>query len=324
MPGLTRRDLLKVAAGGAAVQGRTERGISARTRREPWKAGFSRVLITPTEPVWLAGYEGMRVPEGVLDDLWMKALALEDGRGTRLVLITSDFQGVPRSMSDRIFKALASEYRLTRANVILTFSHNHCGGDQNPVPRHSTQLCRDYGHALAESVERLLESGMKPVSAGARSAFRSVDLQYEEVAGRELLADSAVHGNAIKQRWATRLIGELDRGRVFDSAYPYPVHAWRLGQEWLVIGLGAEAVVDYALRFKREYGPGTWVCGYVDDMVAYIPSRRVWEEGGYEGGSRIFEYGHPALRWGGDIEDRIASAVHQVVREVGASILETR
>jgi hypothetical protein len=94
------------------------------------------------------------------------------------------------------------------------------------------------------------------------------------------------------------------------------VHAWRLGEEMLVIGMGAETVVDYALRFKKEFGPGTWVCGYSDDMIAYIPSRRVWEEGGYEGGARLYEYGRPALRWAGDIEDHIAASVHKLVKQV--------
>jgi len=76
--------------------------------------------------------------------------------------------------------------------------------------------------------------------------------------------------------------------------------------------MGAETVVDYALRFKAESGPGTWVCGYVDEMVAYIPSHRVWTEGGYEGGPNLYEFGHPALRWAGDIEHRIATAVRKL------------
>jgi len=75
-------------------------------------------------------------------------------------------------------------------------------------------------------------------------------------------------------------------------------------------------VVDYSLRFKREFGPTTWVCGYANDMAAYIPSRRVWEEGGYEGGPHLDEYGRPAWRWAGDVEDRIAKTVEHVVREV--------
>ena len=83
----------------------------------------------------------------------------------------------------------------------------------------------------------------------------------------------------------------------------------------LVIGQGAETVVDYAIRHKHEFGPGTWVCGYVDDMIAYIPSRRVWEEGGYEGGANLYEYGRPALRWAGDVEDRISTSVQKLVKQ---------
>jgi hypothetical protein len=112
------------------------------------------------------------------------------------------------------------------------------------------------------------------------------------------------------------MLKKLEAGEAFESGYPYPLHAWQLGSELLMIGMGAETVVDYALRFKSEFGPGTIVLGYTDDMIAYIPSRRVWEEGGYEGGSNLFEYGRPAFRWAGDIEDRIAAAVHKLVKQV--------
>ena len=83
-----------------------------------------------------------------------------------------------------------------------------------------------------------------------------------------------------------------------------------------MLGMGAETVVDYTLRFKSEFGTNTWVCGYADDMIAYIPSRRVWQEGGYEGGSNLYEYGRPAFRWAGDVEDRIAATVHKLVKQV--------
>ena len=58
--------------------------------------------------------------------------------------------------------------------------------------------------------------------------------------------------------------------------------------------------------------------GYADDMIAYILSRRVWEEGGYEGGTFLFEYGRPAFRWVGDIADHIAGPVHKLAQQVGA------
>ena len=71
-----------------------------------WKAGVVRIVITPAKSVWLAGYGSKRPPDGKLHDLWMKALALEDAGGRRAVLITSDFQGVPRGVSDRVFEQL--------------------------------------------------------------------------------------------------------------------------------------------------------------------------------------------------------------------------
>ena len=110
----------------------------------------------------------------------------------------------------------------------------------------------------------------------------------------------------------------IDEGVQFPTSYPYPVQAWRIGDELLFIAIGGEAVVDYALRFKREFGPRAWVCGYANDMAAYIPSRRVWEEGGYEGGPHLDEYGRPAWRWAGDVEDRIVGTVHRVVKVVDA------
>jgi hypothetical protein len=193
---------------------------------------------------------------------------------------------------------------------------NTCGADQNPLPRRNVELCKRYGHLLAVGVEEALQQARRPVSPGLRTAFEHVDLPYLHVVTREELIVARQEKNAIRARWAGRMLGKLDAGESFAPSYPYPVHAWRLGGGMLVIGTGGETVVDYALRFKKEFGPGTWVCGYADDMIAYIPSRRVWEEGGYEGGSNLYEYGRPAFRWSGEVEDRIAATVHRLVAQV--------
>src|SRR5262249_34832949 len=141
---------------------------------------------------------------------------------------------------------------------------NTCGGDQNPLPRRSVDLCRRYGHELAQGVEEALQQPLQPDSSGLRTAFEYVDLPYLKVSTRDELAGFVEDSNGTRARWAARMLRKLDGGEAFPASYPYPVHAWRLGQELLVIGQGAETVVDYALRFKREFGPGAWVCGYVD------------------------------------------------------------
>ncbi len=187
---------------------------------------------------------------------------------------------------------------------------NTCGGDQNPLPRRTVELCQKYGHMLAAAViHTSRETRFTPISPRLETKFEMVPLPYLEVMNRQQLEQYAQDTQAIRARWASRLLKKLDEGHKFEGEYPYPVHYWRLGTQMRIIGTGAETVVDYALRFKKEYGAGTWVLGYCDDMISYIPSRRVWEEGGYEGGSNLFEYGRPALRWSGDIEERIAQAV---------------
>ncbi len=438
------------------------RAGQTQAQEATWKAGVAKAVITPEKGVWLAGYGSKRPPDGKLHELWLKALALEDQQGRRAVLVTSDFQGVPKEMSDRVLQQLQKKLNLERRQVMITFSHNHCGprlgsdlvdyypveaeqvklvdeytalmetrlvetvekaladlaparlhlgeghtnfavnrrnnreaevpallargeplkgpvdhtvpvmtvtrpgqtmiailfgyachpttlnftrwcgdypgfaqlaleekhpgatamfvntcgGDQNPLPRRTVELCEKYGRMLASAVESSLNKPLKEVPPVLQTAFTYVDLPYEKVITRQELLAATKDQNAIRKRWAERLLKKLDAGETFAATYPYPLHAWRLGQETLMLGMGAETVVDYALRFKAEFGRGTWVCGYTDDLISYIPSRRVWAEGGYEGGPNLYEYGRPALRWAGDIEDRIAHAVQELVKSV--------
>ena len=54
-------------------------------------AGTGRIKITPTLPIWLSGYAGREKPATeVLQDLWAKALVLEDGRKNRVVIVTTE------------------------------------------------------------------------------------------------------------------------------------------------------------------------------------------------------------------------------------------
>ncbi len=62
---------------------------------------------------------------------------------------------------------------------------NTCGGDQNPLPRRSVELCQKYGHMLATAVEQALAQPLKPVSPGLRTAFEYVDLPYLKVVSRD-------------------------------------------------------------------------------------------------------------------------------------------
>src|SRR5689334_8390973 len=142
-----------------------------------WKAGVARVVITPETGVWLAGYGTKRAPEGKLHDLWAKALALEDAQGRRAVLVTSDFQGVPKTVSDRVFARLRAELGLERHQVMLTFSHNHCGPrlgddlvDYYPVEAEQVALVDEYTDLIVGKLVRLVGDSLAALAPASLRA----------------------------------------------------------------------------------------------------------------------------------------------------------
>ncbi|MGH7202065.1 MAG: neutral/alkaline non-lysosomal ceramidase N-terminal domain-containing protein, partial [Planctomycetaceae bacterium] len=201
-----------------------------------------------------------------------------------------------------------------------------CGADQNPLPRRTVELCRGYGDKLAAAVEEVLSGEMRPLAPSLRTAYERITLDYADVPTREQLQQWAAGRVSIRQRWAARLLKQVDAGEPLARSYDaYPVQVWKLGDEQLWITLGGEVVVDYALGFKTLHGEDVWIAGYCNDVMAYIPSLRVLEEDvpprrsgrwGYEGNTSMMVYGVPAERWADDIEDRIAAAVARLIEQV--------
>jgi neutral ceramidase len=91
-----------------------------------YKAGFGRMDITPAQPIYLSGYAARKKPsEGVLQKIWAKALAIEDNKGNRVVIVTTDLIGLPRHVSDQIGAEVDKRYRLRRNQLLLNSSHTH-------------------------------------------------------------------------------------------------------------------------------------------------------------------------------------------------------
>ena len=93
----------------------------------PFKAGVAVKAITPPEFMWMAGYASRTKPaEAKIQDLYAKALALEDANG-KLVLVTTDLIGLPRSLSDKVAAEVKQKTGLPRERLLLTSSHTHSG-----------------------------------------------------------------------------------------------------------------------------------------------------------------------------------------------------
>ena len=134
-----------------------------------YKAGMGRIIITPEKPIYMSGYANRNHPsEGVIHDLWAKALAIEDSKGTRVVIVTTDLIGLPRSITDIVAARVEKEYGINRAQLVLSSSHTHTG----PLIRHNlenmfelspadSQVVSDYTAALTEKLVAVVGAALK-------------------------------------------------------------------------------------------------------------------------------------------------------------------
>ena len=188
-----------------------------------------------------------------------------------------------------------------------------CGADQNPSPRSTPELAVAHGESLAAEAARLARSTLLPLSQTPEGRTESIQLAFDTPPTREewqLLAGSSSTAVAYHAR---KNISRLDGGDTLPTSVPYLVQTWTFGDALAMVFLPGEVVVDYSIRLKTEFDHRRmWVNGYSNDVPAYIPSKRILEEGGYEGGGAMIYYDRPT-RFAPDVEARIISAVRNLI-----------
>lgn len=100
-----------------------------------WKAGTATLTITPRKMLWMAGYAARKKPaEGKVQELFAKALALQDEQGGKLVFVTLDLIGVPQAMRRAVAEQVEKKFHLPPANLVMNASHTHSGPSLRTTP----------------------------------------------------------------------------------------------------------------------------------------------------------------------------------------------
>jgi len=200
----------------------------------------------------------------------------------------------------------------------------NCGGDANPLPRirgkntdaEATSLASKYGDILGEAVRQVIVGTMKPLSGPIRVAMGETELELQPGIPLDELKQRVPNLTGMPKREFEHFIRQYETLGSTPDRVKYPIQAWRFGADFTFIALTGETVVDYSLKFKAAYGwNNTWVCGYNNDLLSYVPSLRVLKEGGYEGVSGMYEYGHRAP-YTETVEERITERVEQLVNQL--------
>jgi neutral ceramidase len=189
------------------------------------------------------------------------------------------------------------------------------GADQNPLPRLTVGLARQYGKELAAAVERVLEEDMRELSPQLSASYSEIELPLNPPPSKEELLEIAQDSLTYIKRWADNMLDKMEKEESFISSYPYPLQVWHMGDQ-MVVNMGGEVVVEYAIKLKQIFGQDIFVIAYSNDDMAYIPSVTILEEGGYEGLISQMVYGLPST-WKPDIESMIIQEIVRLAEPAG-------
>ncbi|QDT29773.1 Neutral/alkaline non-lysosomal ceramidase [Gimesia panareensis] len=126
-------------------------GESDSQKNLEWKAGAASAKITPAKPLKMAGYAGRKEPaEGTEQDLYAKALAVEDQQGNRVVFLTLDLIGVIDRLRSDVTSQVQEKYKVPPEAVLMNASHTHCG------PAYGRDDAQEYYDQLATTLVKTI------------------------------------------------------------------------------------------------------------------------------------------------------------------------
>lgn len=130
----------------------------------PLEVGFASEKITPSGPVWMAGFGAGRRSLGVHDDLFVRVLVLRQGQA-KILLAAFDLVGL---QGDQMAAVKAAVADFAPEQMIVASTHTHSGPDVmgmwGPIEMTSgidPAYIRSLGQKLAAAADRA-ESGLRP------------------------------------------------------------------------------------------------------------------------------------------------------------------
>lgn len=211
-----------------------------------WRVGLARVDITPTQPIWLAGYAARNKPsEGVLAPLFAKAMLLEDFEGNRGLILSLDLIGFRDNVADELIRLISERTGLRREQVLICFSHTHTGPIVNlgPVTGYGVD---EPNRAVIEAYTRELIGKIADIAQAAVENLRPAKLQWATgvcsfAMNRREFTDRGVRLGVNPRGYVDRSVPVLrvvgEDGSTRAVLFGYACHATTLtGQHYVISG----------------------------------------------------------------------------------------
>ncbi len=138
--------------------------------------GYAQTIITPSldKPVFLAGFGSNRRATTIHDDLYARALAIQDG-STTLVLVALDLIGFVRS---DVYEVILGVHRThPGAQIVIASTHTHHGPDTIGLWGSDNQTSGVDGEYVSATKEKITSTILASLSDLKPAAFKVTSVQ---------------------------------------------------------------------------------------------------------------------------------------------------
>ena len=187
-----------------------------------WKVGAAAVVITPTEPMWLAGWAARRQPAiGKAMDLFAKAVAFEDAGGARAVIITADLIAIPRTLATAVAETIGRRRKIPRERLLFNASHTHTGPEIRPDKVPFFEIPPEFAAHIPGYVSRLEEKIIAVIEAALdrlQPSHLHVEIARADFAANRRSRDGTVDHDV------PLLVASREDGRPLAILFGYACH----------------------------------------------------------------------------------------------------
>jgi hypothetical protein len=167
------------------------------------QVGAAAVVITPPEGTPLAGYYSIRGSKTVIDDIYAKAIVLEND-GTKAVLVVCDLISLPRHSVRDARRLIEKHTGIPGAHVMISATHTHTGpviareSSIDELTGATTDLGKRYTESLPEKIaQSVVEANKKLAPARAAAGLgKEEGISFNR---RFVMKDGTVSWNPAKQ-----------------------------------------------------------------------------------------------------------------------------
>lgn len=251
--------------------------------------GISHVDITPTEPVWLAGFASRNHSPSHAQllhpyvPLTARALAIFSQNVT-VVIVSLDIIAIPKNLSSQIYKAAAQRYRLNTATLRLCVTHTHSGpviaDSLAPLsPTNADDLAR------IDRYERVLFNSVIDAISKALAERTPVDVRFAHAhaalaVNRRLVTETEFHQNGVRRGPTDHTVPVVTfrhatDGHVVAGVFGYAAHATIMTSGYRYSGDYPSLTIA---QLQRQYPGSTWMflAGCGGDQNIYPRGNITW------------------------------------------------